>query len=322
MITFAELNERYLREQLQGKSTHTEFCHIYRQHFASWTCHPSRPIIRQWHVNHASTPGRTNKSLGYLRAMYNWAINQELWDDENPTAGIKRHRTFSRERTMTQEEVRLIMNSLPFLWEPFAGILTVLMTTGCRLGEAVAMEWGSIDLDVGSWLKKHTKNGKPQRVPLPRQTCLALAAVPRKKDCPYVFVGQYNQHMRAESPWKMWNVVRRNQWNRGDRWPALRMTDVTLHDIRRTVASRLLEQGEPDRVIKAILNHHQSDVTSVYARASFDVQARALQKHADGLWGLVNQTGGCYDGRRTGEILSRQDISRPSAWQDSLMEHR
>jgi integrase len=60
---------------------------------------------------------------------------------------------------------------------------------------------------------------------------------------------------------------------------------VRIHDFRRTVASRLLDEVVNDRVLKSVLNHHSGDVTSIYARASFDTQAKALQKLADGLFG-------------------------------------
>jgi integrase len=211
--------------------------------------------------------------------MYNWAIhelgeNEEpLWTSGNPTVGIKDHRTFSRERTMTHRELELLVSSLDLFYHQFRVVLTVLLTTGCRVGEAIKMEWSHIDTDAGVWNKPITKNGRPQRVPLPRQTCAALLSLPRTSK--YVFRGQYEHHLSRNAVDKYWRRVRND----------LRMPDVRIHDFRRTVASRLLDQGEHERVIKAILNHYNGDVTSIYARASFDTQAKALQKLADGLFG-------------------------------------
>jgi integrase len=280
MLTFNELNERYL-QYLESRSCHQEYYRIYVRNFANWTEHPTRSQLAKWNQEHATTPSHTRKRLGYIRSMYNWAIheigeNEEpLWTSGNPTVGIKDHRTFSRERTMTHRELELLVSSLDLFFYQFRVVLTVLLTTGCRVGEAIKMEWSHIDTEVGVWNKPITKNGRPQRVPLPRQTCVALLSLPRTSK--YVFRGQYEHHLSRNAVDKYWRRVRDD----------LRMPDVRIHDFRRTVASRLLDQGEHERVIKAILNHYNGDVTSIYARASFDTQARALQKLADGLFGPI-----------------------------------
>lgn len=287
MIEFHTLNTRYFAEWLHAKATYRELQGLYRQHFQAWPQHPSRATVRQWHLAHRHHPGRANKGLGYLRAMYNWAIANDLWEGDNPTAGVKKHTMFSRDRTMSQQEVTVLMNALPAMPLAFRAILTVLITTGCRLSEARLMAWDDVNVDVGSWYKPHTKNGKPQRVPLPRQTCTLLSALKGSAGSRFVFTKVYAHEISESAIERMWRVMRRNEWTLGDRWPALRMPDVRLHDFRRTVATRLLEQGESDRVIKAILNHHVNDVTGIYARVSFDLQMKALQTHADRLFACL-----------------------------------
>jgi integrase len=245
MLTFTELNALYLKS-LVGRSCYQEYTRIYVRNFANWTEHPTRSQLAKWNQDHATTPSHTRKRLGYIRSMYNWAIhelgeNEEpLWTSGNPTVGIKDHRTFSRERTMTHRELELLVSSLDLFFHQFRVVLTVLLTTGCRVGEAIKMEWSHIDTEAGVWNCPMTKNGRPQRKPLPTQTCAALLSLPRTSK--YVFRGQYEHHLSRN-------------------------------------------QGEHERVIKAILNHYNGDVTSIYARASFDTQAKALQKLADGLFG-------------------------------------
>jgi integrase len=277
MLTFTELNQLYL-SSLRGRSCYQEYTRIYVRNFANWTEHPTRSQLTKWNQDHATTPSHTRKRLGYIRSMYNWAIhelgeNEEpLWTSGNPTVGIKDHRTFSRERTMTHRELELLVSSLDLFFHQFRVVLTVLLTTGCRVGEAIKMEWTHIDLEAGVWNKPITKNGRPQRVPLPLQTRVALLSLPRTLK--YVFRGRYEHHLSRNAVDKYWRRVRTD----------LRMRDVRIHDFRRTVASKLLDQGEHERVIKAILNHYNGDVTSIYARASFDAQAKALQRLADGLF--------------------------------------
>jgi integrase len=327
MLTFNELNERYL-QYLERRSCHQEYTRIYVRNFANWTEHPTRSQLAKWNQEHATTPSHTRKRLGYIRSMYNWAIheldeNEEpLWNAANPTVGIKDYRTFSRERTMTHRELELLVSSLDLLFHQFRVVLTVLLTTGCRVGESIKMEWTHIDTEAGVWNKPITKNGRPQRVPLPRQTCEALewlrggrsdaagadyrSGFRSPKMLPvspstskYVFKGQYEHHLSRNAVDKYWRRVRTD----------LRMPDVRIHDFRRTVASRLLDQGEHERVIKAILNHYNGDVTSIYARASFDTQAKALQKLADGLFG---PQGGSHVSTTSHITASGSGVRRPS----------
>jgi integrase len=288
MLTFSELTGLYLHGFLRPRATYPYYCRLQKQFFSEWTTHRTKREIRDWHRAQSATPAHANKGLGFLRAMYNWAINEELWDTENPAMGIRGHATFDRERTLTHAELVLYMNSLDCVFWKFRILSLVLLTTGCRLGEACTMEWTHVDLQARSWTKLRTKNGRPHRIPLPRQTCEALDAIPRTGR--FVFTGVYGRALSGDAVEKMWGILRRETWSAGEKWPALRMPDVRLHDFRRTVASRLLEQGESILIIKSILNHHKKDdVTGVYARPSFDRQALALQRHADGLWALLKE---------------------------------
>lgn len=285
-MTFPELEERYLGS-LNGRASHRFYCRLARQYFYDWREHPAKPLIRQWHRDHAATPAHANKGLGFLKALYNWAINEDLWHTDNPVSGIRRHASYDRERTLTTRELALFMNAAEFMFWKFRVLSYVLLTTGSRLTEACQMQWTHIDLPAGSWTKPTTKNGRPHRIPVPRQTCEAIDKLPRSGR--FIFMGLYDHPLSRGAAEKMWGIVRRPAFRDGDPWPALRMPDVRLHDFRRTVASRLLDQGESVLLIKSVLNHHKGDVTGIYARSSFDQQARALQTQADGLWSLIQQ---------------------------------
>lgn len=286
MHSWFDINERYLHGHLKSRSSYQTYCRIYQQYFAGWCEHPTKAKIRQWHREHEKTPAHANKGLGYLKAMYNWAINEELWNSDNPAAGIRRHAQQSRETTFTGSQLPDLMNALEFTFWKFRGVLIMLLTTGCRLSEALGAKWVDIDLDHGSWFKPNTKNGRSQTVPLPRQTCDALLQLPKKGE--YLFMGAYGEHYSRAAAEKMWGILRRAEFKPDDHWPALNMPKVRLHDFRRTVATRLMKQGEPMPVVKAILNHHKGgDVTLIYTIADFDTQAAALQKHADGLWAML-----------------------------------
>jgi len=56
------------------------------------------------------------------------------------------------------------------------------------------------------------------------------------------------------------------------------VTNWTLHDLRRTFATRLAEMGTPPHVIERLLNHvtgQISGVAAIYNRASYQDEMRA-----------------------------------------------
>jgi integrase len=282
-MTFFELNEQYLHGYLKAHASYGFYCRLYRQYFSGWCEHPTKKQIRDWHRAHNPTPAHANKGLGYLKAMYNWAINEDLWNVENPAAGIRRHPQHSRERTVSARELSLLLNALDFMPWKFRTLLLMLLLTGCRLSEACTARWEHLDLDAGSWYKPKTKNGRPQRVPISRQLATTLRQLPRSG--PYLFAGLYDRHYSRAGAEKAWWSVR-DLLGLGRKDNAVR-----LHDFRRTVATRLHEQGEPELLIKSVLNHHveATNVTAVYIRPSFDRQAAALQTYADRLYALIQE---------------------------------
>ncbi len=76
----------------------------------------------------------TDKGLGYLKAMYNWGINAGLVA-ENPASGLRRHKTYSRDRVLDQRELTMLLRGLELLPAKMSAFL-LLLCTGCRGGEA------------------------------------------------------------------------------------------------------------------------------------------------------------------------------------------
>ena len=63
----------------------------------------------------------------------------------------------------------------------------------------------------------------------------------------------------------------------------------TLHDLRRTMATRMADLGVQPHVIEAILNHvsgHKAGVAGIYNRSTYSAEKRA----ALDLWGAHVQT--------------------------------
>jgi len=72
---------------------------------------------------------------------------------------------------------------------------------------------------------------------------------------------------------------------------ASKVTDWTLHDLRRTVATRMADLGVQPHIIEAVLNHvsgHKAGVAGVYNRSSYEREVKtALALWADHVRALV-----------------------------------
>jgi integrase len=64
-----------------------------------------------------------------------------------------------------------------------------------------------------------------------------------------------------------------------DARPGDRVREWTLHDFRRTAATRMADLGVPPHVIEEVLNHrsgHRSSVAGIYNRSRYEREAAAV----------------------------------------------
>jgi integrase len=140
--------------------------------------------------------------------------------------------------------------------------------TATRSEEARSARWSDMDLERKLWVIPDTKEGQAHAVPLSDGAMRLLASLPRVSD--YVFpAGTAAGYM--DHPQKAVLAVRA----RGG------VTDFRLHDIHRTVRTRLAELGVTPDVAERVLGHVIAGIRRVYDRYDYVPQMRA----ALDLWG-------------------------------------
>ena len=150
------------------------------------------------------------------------------------------------------------------------------------------MLWSELDLDADAPLwtigKDRTKNGLPHDVPLSSAAVAILRGIPRRDDRDFVF-GSSNGPFQGWSNAKAALDARMAAALKAERGDGAKLSPWRLHDIRRTVATRLGDQGALPHVVEAILNHisgHRAGVAGIYNRAIYAAEKReALDKWAD-----------------------------------------
>lgn len=218
-------------------------------------------------------PIAADRARSTLSTFFGWLIGEGLVD-ANPVSGTnKSGAAKDRDRVLTDNELAAIWNASDPETD-YGRIVRLLLLTGQRRDEIADLQWSEVDLEGRqiSLPSTRTKNGRPHDVPLSALATGVLLATTRRGNRQYVF-GEggsgYSGFSRAK--------------NRLDK--RCGVTGWTLHDLRRTMATRMADLGVEPHVIEAILNHvsgHKRGVAGIYNRSTYAKQKRdALDLWAD-----------------------------------------
>jgi integrase len=217
-----------------------------------------------------SGPIARNRARAALSGFYTWAIQEGL-AEVNPVTGTgKADEPGSRDRVLTQDELRKLCRALSD--DRFSDVVRLLLLTAQRRNEIGKLAWSEIDLDRKLIMlpAARVKNSRNHEVPLSRQALAIIERQPRRTD--FVFGG-------------------RGQWGWAEAKAALDqrlgIAPWRLHDLRRTCATNLAELGVQPHHIEQLLNHqsgHKASVAGIYNRALYAEPVRdGVQRWADWL---------------------------------------
>jgi integrase len=205
-----------------------------------------------------------------------WAWLGEV-DDEiaNPVTGTPNYAVRKRDRVLSDAEIGSLWQATEGPGD-FAMIVRILLWTGCRRGEAGGLRWS--ELNSFSTAKviwaippDRTKNGKELTLPISRQMQSALAAWPQVlgKDTLFGARSQHGFNGWGDAKGRLDAVLRFNR-------------PFVIHDIRRSVETRLAELGVSKEIRSRVLSHDLGDLDASYQHYSFEAEKRqALQRWAD-----------------------------------------
>jgi integrase len=174
-------------------------------------------------------------------------------------------------------------------------LLKVLTLTGQRRNTVAAMRWCDIDLEAATWLipRELMKNDTAHLVDLGPTAVEILRAQPR--DHELVFPGRDGRQLNGWGRPKVSTDKAADALAAEEGLPPL--AHWTLHDLRRTCASKLAEIGFEPAVIERYLAHLsgvQGGLTGVYQRFTYAEQRRqaalAWDAHIRAVAGLDQPT--------------------------------
>ena len=202
------------------------------------------------------TPTQANRVQSLISAVFSWAVNEGRLEATPVYRMPKRTNEKVRERVLADDEIRQ-------LWKATedAGVIGDAirfgLITGQRRSEVAGMPRSELDMSRANpaWTipSKRTKNGIIHRLPLApmARRLLAERLIDGKA---HVFAGRADSASGAISP----DAVSRFMWKLNIGVPR-----ATIHDMRRTVGTRMAAMGVPKDVRAAVLNHVSGARSSV-----------------------------------------------------------
>ncbi len=211
-------------------------------------------------------PILANRTLSLVRKIYNFGIEKDLVPS-NPCVGIPRPaKEAERERVLTDDEIRKVWAACGEFSQEIAAVFRLFLLTGQRHTEVLRMERQEIDMDTSTWKLpgRRTKNGLPHSVPLSVLAADILGgALERGTHARWVFRSPRGDGPRTtlQKPLARLRTLSN-------------VEDFHIHDLRRTMASKLTSLGVARQTVARLLNHAERDVTRVYDRYSYDREKR------------------------------------------------
>lgn len=231
-----------------------------------------------------------NRTLAALRKMFNWAVERDILAASPCKAVAAPAPIVSRDRILSDEEVKLFWHACDQIGFPFGPLGKLLLLTGQRLREVGGMTECELDPDQHQWTipRERAKNDEKHVVPLSKAAEEVIAGLRRIHGAKrYVFTTTGETSVSGYSRAK--EQIDRLMKAEGEGGIA----PWTFHDLRRTVASGMARLGIALPTIEKILNHRSGSfagIVGVYQRHDFaDEKRRALEGWAGFLLKLIEE---------------------------------
>ena len=246
-------------------------------------------------------PVEANRTVFLIQRIFEVGRDFELISENhrNPAAKVTDHlfdEPKKADRSASKDEVRRLHKAILTADNLFVrGVFWILLLTGLRKREALRLKWdevnltpneitlpGRIKLSGNTALIPENKSNRTFKLPLASPTVALLEALKAEgKDSDWVFPSIPKKKragsVRPSESGHLESVDR--QWRR-IRTVAV-VPELTMHDLRATVATWSSRRGEHDRTINAMLNQvPPRGVVSRYIDDSPDLLRKAFEKHA------------------------------------------
>jgi integrase len=296
-LTFGTVMDDYLarvvRKRRHAKDDERE---IRKELLPRWKNKPLSAITRRDVVRLIDTitdrgaQRQAHNIFGHIRAFFRWAIERGAYGIElspcttiRPASLIGKKAT--RDRVLNDDEIRALWHACDRkVGFPFGPALLLLLLTGQRKLEIGNARWSEIDLDAKTLTipASRFKTATIHVVPLSEDAMMIVEGLPRFEGPEdFLFTLDGRRAVTGYSTAK----------ERVDEFMRTELGELapwTIHDLRRTVRTRLAALRVNSDVAEAVLGHVKPGVIGIYDRHRYDDEKReALQAWAIKLRSIV-----------------------------------
>lgn len=240
-----------------------------------------------------------NRELALLRHLFNIAMDNGN-TDQNPARAIKRYpeSPWRHKFFFSEAEIKALINaSAPHL----RSILALAFGTGLRKGDILGLRWDDVDLDRDIISIQMQKTGESVEIPLiPMIRNLLQGMKPRASVSPFVFPRDSSGQRIGDIKTAFHAALRRS---------GLASKGYRFHDIRRTFARMLYNQGVVLTKIQRLLGHKSVGTTERYLGVKFEETREAILKLDEPLTQALSVSTSCTPFAQLPEASLEYDLN-------------
>lgn len=212
----------------------------------------------------AVKPASVNRELACLSHIFNIAKQQKKFFGENPVSISKLLPENNKtERILTTDEEKRLLDASSIHLKP---IIITALNTGMRKGEILTLKWSNVDLENNLINLEHTntKSKKSRRIPINSELRKMLLELKLKSGgSDYVFLSSNGSpYKRHDSLKKVFRDACKRAGIHG----------LRFHDLRHTVATRMIERNVNIVAVKEVLGHADLKTTMRYVHPNDSVK--------------------------------------------------
>jgi integrase len=286
--------EQKLRKERQGKDAERTL----RRFIETWRCRPITDIDRR-DVREVidpvavQAPYMAHSMLTIIKRFFAWAVDRDILQ-ASPCATMKAAKVIGkrkpRQRILSEDEIVALHQAANEMAYPHGPLLLMLLYTGQRHSDVALCPWSEINLERREWIiaSSRFKSEVSHLVPLNTPMAKLLSGLPRFKDVDKLFTyfGRSLQRgivagIKDKLDARMLEILRKKD-------PNAVLAPWVIHDIRRSLRTRLTQLKVPTEVAEAVIGHGKRGLERHYNLFEYQTEkADALERWASWLRNLV-----------------------------------
>ncbi len=250
------------------------------------------------------TPALAHLLLNHIKRVFSWALNDDVdyGIKVSPAALLKPEKLIGTKRIRTRvlgdDELFAFWRATGRLRYPMGDLYRLIALTGVRISEASDAEWPEFNFRDRLWTipPERFKSEQKHLVPLSDRALVLLSELPEWTRGTLLFtttgtkpVGGFSKPKVALDT-HMLTILRAVARKRGDDPGSVRLEHFVIHDVRRTVRTRLSELQVKPHVAELVIGHGKKGLERVYNQAEHLPEMRdALERWADRLAEIIGE---------------------------------